>query len=1176
MKQKNLYLKDIYRPIEGVIKANDDRNLLQELEEYVLTNELLGKSNRNKMLPGLFEELTKTNFNSSIWISGYFGSGKSHLLKMLSLVLQNKTIDGVTCADVFAKKATDDFELERHIKKVATIPTASILFNIAAKSDGITSMGSALDPVLSIFLKVFNELLGFDPINPEIAEVERHLESIGQYDFFKTEYQKRFNKTWEKGREAVLLNQHELSEIYAEIKAISIDRADQFIDNLINNYRLDIEGFAELVSRYINTKPPSFRLVFCVDEVGQFIAENVKLMLSLQTIAETLSFKTHGQSFMIVTSQNDIDATLGELNTQRKHDFSRIQGRFAIKIPLTSANADEVIQKRLLQKNPESDKLLRGIYEKEQNNVKTLLMFNESTRHYQTYRNVEHFVGTYPFIPYQFDLFQAAIKALSEHNAFMGSQQSVGERSMLGVFQQVAKTYAEKDVASIVSFALMYEGIKDVLQSKIQSDILQSERSIESDLAKDVLKALFLVKYVKGFHASVNNIAILLLPKFSVNLAAFHKDVQEALNLLEHDTYIQRTAGDLYEYLTNQEKDVENEIKSTDIDATAPGELLSSILFDDILRDSKVRLENNNQPYEFGKKLDDNTIGRDKDFYLNFITPFNTNSVTTSNVSMFSIGRPNDLVVFLPEDKRLLDDLKLIKKTEKYIQMTNSGSLDATKQRILSEKAQLNNDRKRAVRVQLVESIGDAKMFLNGSELTDIGSKDPKTKITQGIQQLIKTIYTHLKMLTVDYTEADISKFIQSQDDVLFKSSLHEVELEVLNRIQRNRSNNERTTLKNLLDNFSARPYGWYLMAVLCLIAKLYKRNKISLKQDGNSLDDKRVLDALLRNNQYANTLIDLEEEIQNSQIQKLKAFYQEYFNEPNLGNEPKEISKFFKKRLEKEVNDLSSFYNLRQRFKFLEAIGEPLTRLRALLDKEHPYFFTALNQYEDKLLDDKENVIDDVKKFMNGTQRSIFESVLLYQEGNTANFGYVSTENLDTLSRVAESPTPYKGTLMQEAKAALDAVKDEVKIQQQEEREKAITAILHCMDKLKSFDEYHKLDNKQQQEMLLPFENRINDIKEERFIGNIRTKTYNTTNELYQKQLNLMMLFAHPPQPVALVQGESQAPPKPKITFVRKDSLKVHFAKPALETEQDVDEYLAALKKEFLRIIKEDKRISL
>lgn len=98
--------------------------------------------------------------------------------------------------------------------------------------------------------------------------------------------------------------------------------------------------------------------------------------------------------------------------------------------------------------------MLSDIYEKEQNNLKTVLKFNDGSRQYQTYRYAQHFVNTFPFIPYQFDLFQAAIKALSDHNAFIGSQQSVGERSMLGVFQQVAKTYSEKDI-NRVSFRLL-------------------------------------------------------------------------------------------------------------------------------------------------------------------------------------------------------------------------------------------------------------------------------------------------------------------------------------------------------------------------------------------------------------------------------------------------------------------------------------------------------------------------------------------------------------------------------------------------------------------------------------------------------------------------------------------------------------------------------------------------
>lgn len=1174
MKQKNLYLKNIFRNIDGVIKANDDRHLLQELEEYVLTNELLGISNRNRMLPGLFEELAKKDFNSSIWISGHFGSGKSHLLKMLSLVLENKEINGVKCADIFAKKASADFELENNIRKVAKIPTQSILFNIAAKSDGITSMGSSIDPVLSIFLKVFNELLGYDPLNPEIAEIERHLEGIGKLDFFKSEYQDRFGKSWEKGREAIFLNQHELAEIYAEIKSITPDEANRFIDSLINNYKLDIEGFGTLVSTYVNSGPPGFRLVFCVDEVGQFIAENVRLMLSLQTIAETLSSKTQGQSFLIVTSQNDLNATIGDLNKQQAHDFSRIQGRFTIKVPLTSANADEVIQKRLLQKDDNAQKLLSDVYEKEQHNVRTLLKFNDGNRQYQTYRDADHFVNTFPFIPYQFDLFQASIKALSEHNAFIGSQQSVGERSMLGVFQQVAKSYAEKDIDQIVSFAYMYEGIKDVLQSNIQGDILQANRSIGSELAKDTLKALFLVKYVKGFQANVSNIAILLLPNFEVNLGDFHKQIQEALNLLESQTYIQRTANDLYEYLTNQEKDVENEIKSTEIDTTAPGELLSSYLFEEILRDSKVKLDTNNQPYEFGKKLDDSLIGREKDIYVNFITPLNANSVSTNNINMWSAGRPNDLIVFLPEDKRLFDELRLIKKTEKYIQNTNSPALDATKQRILAEKAQQNADRKRTVLNHLKESIGDAKMLLNGSELTDIGTKEPKGKITQGVQQLIKTIYTNLKMLTVDFTEAHLSKIIQSQDDLLFTDTLHEVEVEVLNRMQRNKTTHERTTIKSLIDHFAGRPYGWYQTAVLCLIAKLYKRNKVSLKQDGNSLDDRRILEALQRNNQYGNTIVELEEEISGTQIQKLKNFYQEYFNEPNLGREPKEISRLLKSRLGKEVNDLTEMFMQRNRFKFLDILGEPLNRLRLVAEKDHPYFFNALDQYQDDLLDDKENAIDPIKKFMHGSQRDIFEHVLLYLGSNNANFDYIEKEGLQKLNAVAEDPEPYKGNLIQTAKASLDQIQAEVLEKQKTEREQATEIIRERITKLQSFQDFSKLENDQQQDIVAPFEELIKEIERERFIGNIRNKANHAATNLYQKQLELMMHMATPSKPV--VSMGLPAPAKPKIVFVRKDTVRVNFSKPALETKQDVEEYLKALKEQYFRIIDEDKRISL
>jgi len=274
--------------------------------------------------------------------------------------------------------------------------------------------------------------------------------------------------------------------------------------------------------------------------------------------------------------------------------------------------------------------------------------------------------------------------------------------------------------------------------------------------------------------------------------------------------------------------------------------------------------------------------------------------------------------------------------------------------------------------------------------------------------------------------------------------------------------------------------------------------------------------------------------------------------------------------------------FGKRIRFKFLESLGEPLNRLKLLVEKEHLYFFTALDQYQDNLLDDKENVIEATKKFMNGTQLSIFEKVLTYLESNNANFDYIGSDNIKALKNVAASTAPYKGSLMQEAKEALDNIQAELSEKQQTERLAAKESIQSSIAKLKQFNDFTKLDEKQQAEIIAPLERSIKEIEQERFIGNIRSKAYNTNIDVYQRQLEKMLSLANPPLPTpktALgVVGEPTPPvySTPKITFVRKDSVKINFKKPALETKQDVEDYLTALREQYFRIIDEDKRISL
>ena len=205
------------------------------------------------------------------------------------------------------------------------------------------------------------------------------------------------------------------------------------------DYKVSIESFAEQVKAYCDQQGKDFRLNFFVDEVGQYIAGNVRLMTNLQTIAESLATKCRGQAWVIVTAQEDMDAVLGEMGKQQTHDFSKIQARFANRLKLTSADVAEVIQRRLLAKTEPGAAKLATVYAEQQNNFKTIFSFGDDARAYRNFRDEADFINTYPFIPFQFDLFQSAIKNLSSHSAFEGKHTAVGERSMLVVFQHVRR-----------------------------------------------------------------------------------------------------------------------------------------------------------------------------------------------------------------------------------------------------------------------------------------------------------------------------------------------------------------------------------------------------------------------------------------------------------------------------------------------------------------------------------------------------------------------------------------------------------------------------------------------------------------------------------------------------------------------------------------------------------------
>ena len=133
----------------------------------------------------------------------------------------------------------------------------------------------------------------------------------------------------------------------------------------------------------------------------------------------------------------------------------------------------------------------------------------------------------------------------------------------------------------------MYDGISASIRGDMQTSIKMAERQLGEGMPIRILKALFLLKWVREFKATPRNIAILLIDRSNLDIRMHEKSVREALALLETQSYLQRNA-ELYEFLTDAEKDIEVEIKNTEIDESQVTDFISKIIFSDILRDPKI------------------------------------------------------------------------------------------------------------------------------------------------------------------------------------------------------------------------------------------------------------------------------------------------------------------------------------------------------------------------------------------------------------------------------------------------------------------------------------------------------------------------------------------------------------------------------------------------------------
>ncbi len=1185
MELNRIFKQPVSRPIEGVIKADDESSLYVELNEYVLTDEVA------KRLEHFLDAYNDYHGSNGVWVSGFFGSGKSHLLKMLALIMENRSVDGSTALDIFLPKIPKEDELLRAaLKKAVAIPSKSILFNIDQKADIISK--SQTDALLSVFVKVFNEMCGYFGKQGYIAHFERDLDSRNQLEAFKTSYQQHAKKPWERGREQALLESGNIARAYAEITGEDPALAKGILDKYRAQYSVSIEDFSEQVKSWLDKKPANFRLNFFVDEVGQYIADNTKLMTNLQTVAESLATKCQGRAWIIVTAQEDMNSVLGDMNKQQSNDFSKIQARFANRLKLTSADVAEVIQKRLLTKNETGAALLATTYEQQFNNFKTLFEFADGGQQYTNFRDADHFTYCYPFVPYQFPLFQAAIRGLSQHNGFEGKANSVGERSMLGVFRDVAIAIDPEPVGQLATFDRMFEGIRGALKSAIQSAINNAERHLGDEYAVRVLKALFLVKYVKEFKATLRNLSVLMLERFGDDLPAQRKRLEAALNKLEQQTYIQRN-GDLYEYLTDEEKDVEEEIKGTEVESTDILKELESLLFDGVIKQRKIR-HNNGKDYAYTRKMDDRALSREHELAIHIVTPLSDNVDNIPLQRMQSMGR-DELRVVLPVDVRFMQDLTMYKRTEKYIRQNSNTPQEAVK-RILDAKGFQNTERLNDLQVRAKGLLGKATLIINAADV-DVSSEDGQTRVLKGFEHLLQSTYPNLRMLRdVPFNEADIGKHLRMMEDGLIANdatSLTEPEQELLAFIQGNARGGVRTTVKSLIERFERKNYGWYYAAILCNLALLCARGKVDVRQDSNSLERDALERSLRNTNAHASLVLEPQVEFSASQVRALKDFFADFFDKPASSNEARALARETIDALKELEIELTALHGQKAQLPFLGVLTPVLATLKDIASKNPNWFLTELTRAEGALLDTKENILDPLRRFMNSPQRAIFEQARALVTEQEDNFAYVAASEVEAVRGLLTDSKPWQGNRLQQLKPQLDALEQAIAQQLAIERDAAAHRLAELEQRLRATDEFGRIDTARQSQLTEPFAEARRALQGQKRIAMIRDQLRHFEESRFSQLLVQLEQWGKPaqlaPAPAAQPAAGASAADEPKATatlapkpatpepkVVPARTIRVEYAKAWLTSEAELDDYLNKQREAWLKEIQAGNRVQI
>ncbi len=1014
---KEMFEKEIDRDIQGVIIVgqSEAENVAQELDEYVVTKEL------QKYFTDFFSAYKKgivgTTPKMGVWISGFFGSGKSHFLKILSYLLANKSVGDKKSIDYFAddsltegKPKIVDRIVLADMKLAADTDTDVVLFNIDAKSDSNSKQNK--DAIVNVFLKVFNEMQGFCGAMPFLADMERKLTEEGQYNEFKRKFEEVYGEAWEDSRQDFDFIQDDVVEVLTRMDFMSEAAARNWCEKAAEPYQISIEDFAKRVKAYIDRKGNNHHVVFLVDEIGQYIGEDSKLMLNLQTVTEELGKECMGKAWVIVTSQQDIDS----VTKVKGNDFSKIQGRFDTRLSLSSANVDEVIKKRILEKKETPAQTLRLLYGQKTTIIKNLITFNDGVEK-KLYADENDFACVYPFVPYQFNLLASVLTSIRTHGA-SGKHLSEGERSMLAMFKESAMEYKECEVGTIIPFYAFYDALENFLDHSHRGVIIQAYENDminpehkEKVFAVDVLKVLFMIKYVdKVVMANIDNITSLMASNIDDDRIALKEKVEDALKVLMRQNLVQKN-GDIYVFLTDEEQEINREIESQSVEMAEIINKVSEMIFEDIFTDKKYKYPafNGRYSFNFNQIVDDRPYKPTQNFDVGvrILTPASDYGTDETTLRMVS-GQGREVLAVLPDDRAFMDEIQRYLKIEKFLRLNTSSAL--SKYESIKEAKRLEmRERNANAKLFLTESLKDAVIYVNGDR-AQISAKEVSARINEALGRLVKTVYHKLDYIDAAMGEDEIRKLLRTSNQITLnleggtEPNIHALD-DVLQYVAGNSRMHVKTSMKSIKDRFMKAPYGFVEDDVQWLVAKLFKRGELSFSVNGASVtmmnkDVEEIINYITKKAFVEKLMMEERVRVQDKDKKVVRDVLKELFYTSSPSDDEDAVMNYFISFANKLITELRVMKKDYDRAKYpgLKVIEEGIRIMSDIVQIQSPVeFFQTVSKKQDDLLDFAEDY-EPIKAFFTGEQKGIFDKSLLYLEKYDDSKTYIVDAELESV----------------------------------------------------------------------------------------------------------------------------------------------------------------------------------